>query len=1000
MDFPLPVLTPIRYTGCQLPGPTSDKLTVESPISDGTLPRRGTMANTTLVGVGVLFLVLSVILGLFSPILFPLLLVIGVVLTALGAAFRPGLSERVRKIEERLGLGPDDRGPSSSLSPPLRTTYGHMLRRLDRIEERIGLLEGGREAVGVERPRELPEPIVPETETPPMEKGALEAPELPAAAPPAAAPSVSLEERPPTEEVPPWERVLGEKWLQWVGLAVLATALIFLGGLAFERMTAGQKVAIIFAASVGVGLLGEYLYRRGYRSYSLGMVGGSLTIAYIATLSAFYSFQVLPITTIGSALWAVTLVNALATARYRSPALAGQAMVASLIWTALLRLETLTGSQTALLLVGVYALFTLLILYHRHWVLVLTGYGLMLAWAVAYSPLLAPLTAVPLFAAIGFLALFLGLQRYLRWVSFPQIPYATAGGMVLIFFAYVGLIAVQGTLTPLNAAISLSALTAIALWFDREVLDKSSRIAFILPITVLTLVFFLFRPSEWGLLPPLIALAAYSAASHRALHVHFVSAVALYAGYRLSHETLVPPPGFPETAGLAVVLYGLIAFILILDRGFLPKGASIGAGLAILIPAYAVLDPIPYPILVPGLLGAVVLSSYRGGSAWQTTVLFAGFYVFVFLSGVLLAVPAPWIWSLLVLGIVAEGALHAWKRLDLPYRIPPVAPWIAAIGFPLAIVIPQANTLLLLSGTLLAGAILLGLPLAFRYLVPRLTLAALSLASASVLRAALGNSLSLTEGLTVVLFSTIPLAIFTLWYIVEILRPESREFGTPVAIVLRLRRPVATRTLRIAPLPLMISAVTFVFLLGGPPMYLIPPVLLLGLAYVRGDLILLHVNALVAVLLLSFYLATLQLERVPVALTAGIGLGLAAFGWELGHKRLLSTPTMLVAEAYVLLGAAFAYGPAVATTLAWALAGGSLLLYGLVYRDRWVRYGGFVAVFAAVGKIFAADLVGVAIEIRIAALIVVAGLLLAVSFAYARVGRKDATVPDEGRKAS
>ncbi|MEE9164526.1 MAG: DUF2339 domain-containing protein [Thermoplasmata archaeon] len=944
------------------------------------------MANTTLVVVGVIFLGLSFLLGLFTPILIVPLLVVGVVLMALGAALRPGLSERVRKIEERMGA--DDRAPPSSLSPPLRTTYGHILRRLERIEDRIGLLEIGRETGGEERPRELPEPIVPGPETSPMEKVALETPEYPAAAPKADAPGVGLEERPPTGEVPPWERVLGEKWLQWVGLAVLATALIFLGGLAFERMTAGQKVAIIFAASVVVGLLGEYLYRRGYRSYSLGMVGGGLAIAYIAALSAFYSFQVLPITTIGSALWAVTLISALATVRYRSPALAGQAMVASLIWTALLRLETLTGSQTALLLVGVYTLFTLLILYHRHWVLVLTGYGLMLASAVAFSPLLAPLTAAPLFAAIGFLALFLGLQRYVHWVSFPQIPYATAGGIVLIFFAYVGLLAVQGTLTPLNAAISLSALTALALWFDREVLDKNSRIAFILPIAGLTLVFFLFRPSEWGLLPPLVALAAYSAASHRALHAHFVSAVALYAAYWLSHETLVQLPGLPETAGLAVLLYGLIAFILILDRRFLPKGASIGAGLAVLIPAYAVLEPIPYPILVPGLLGAVVLSSYRGGSALQSTVLFAGFYVFVLLSGGLLAVPAPWVWSLLVLGVAAEGALHVWKRLELPHRIPPVAPWIAAIGFPLAMVIPQANTQLLLAGTLLAGAILVGLPLAFRHLVPRLTLAALSLASASVLRAALGNSLSLSEGLTVVLFSAIPLAIFTLWYAVEILRPESRELETPIA------------NLRIAPLPLMISVVAFVFLLGGPPMYLIPPVLLVVLAYVRGDLVLLHLNALVAVLLLSFYLATLQLERIPVALTAGIGLGLAALGWELGHKRLLSTPTMLVAEAYVLLGAAFAYGPAVATTLAWALAGGSLLLYGLVYRDRWVRYGGFVAVFAAVGKIFAADLVGVAIEIRIAALIVVAGLLLAVSFAYARLGRKDATAPDEGRKAS
>ncbi|MEE9181982.1 MAG: DUF2339 domain-containing protein [candidate division NC10 bacterium] len=953
------------------------------------------MVNTTLVAIGVVFIILGLTVGLVLFFLLLPLLILGVILTAVGASLGPGLSERVKKIEERLGEGTDDREGLSSLSPPLRTTYGHILRRLDWIEERLSLLEGGQKPVGLEGPEEASEPAAteaeavhtaPEAQPPP--------PEVVPTALPAETETTLPGERPLGEEVPPWERVLGEKWLQWVGLAILATALIFLGGLAFERMTEGQKVGTIFAASVGIGLLGEYLFRRGYRSYSLGMVGGAVAIAYIAALSAFYLFPVLPIATIGATLWSVTLVSALATARYRSPALAGQAMVASLIWTGLLRLETLTGAQTALLLVGVYALFTLLILYHRHWVLVLAGYGLMLASALGFSQLLAPLTAVPLFAAIGFLALFLGLQRYLRWVSFPEVPYATAGGVFLLLFAFVGLIALQGTLTPLNAALSISALTVIALWFDREALRERNRIFFILATTILVLVFFLLRPSEWGLLPPLVALATYTALSHRDFHAHFVSAIALYAGYRLSQGTTIELSAFPGTVGLVLLLYGLIAFFLVLDRRFLPRVASIGAGLAPLIPAFAVLDPVLYLVLVPGLLGAVVLSSVRTGNALQSSVLFGGFHLFVLLAGTLLAVPPLLVWSLLIVGIAAEGILLAVRRLERPYPMPTLAPWIAAIGFPLAIVapigfplatvIPQVNTTqLLLAGTLLAGAILLGFPLALRYLTPRLTLAALSLAFAFVLRAALENSAALTEGLTLVLFSAIALGIFTLWYAVEMLRPESLELETPVAV------------LQIAPLPLMISVVSFVFLLGGPPLYLIPPVLLVGLAYQRGDLILLHLNALVAVLLLSFYLATFQLERIPVALTAGMGLGLAAFGWEMGRKRLLSTPTMLVAEAYVLLGAALSFGPAVGTTLAWALAGGSLLFYGLVYRDRWVRYGGFVAVFAAVGKIFVADLVGVAIEIRIAALIVVAGLLLLVSFTYARMGRKDDMPADE-----
>ncbi|MEE9592085.1 MAG: hypothetical protein V3W28_00705, partial [Thermoplasmata archaeon] len=396
------------------------------------------MANTALIVVGVVLLIASFTFGLFNPIFLATLLILGIILIAFGAV-RPGLSDRVKKIEARLGLEADGE-PSlvSSLSPPLRTTYGQILRRLDRIEEWIARLEGGQEPPGWVKPEEAPEPVIPEPKAVPTGTVAEETPEVTATAGLTELEKSEARERPPVEEVPPWERVLGEKWLQWVGLAILATALIFLGALAFEQMTAGQKVATIFAASLGVGFLGEYLYRRGYRSYSLGLVGGAMGIAYIAALSAFYSFRILPIATIGATLWAVTVTNALATARYRSPALAGQALVASLIWTALLRLETLTGTQAALLLVGVYALFTVLVLYHRHWVLVLAGYGLMLASAVAFSPLLAPLTAVPLFAAIGFLALFLVLQRYLTWVSFPEVPYATAGGVGLLLFAYIG----------------------------------------------------------------------------------------------------------------------------------------------------------------------------------------------------------------------------------------------------------------------------------------------------------------------------------------------------------------------------------------------------------------------------------------------------------------------------------------------------------------------------------------------------------------------------------
>lgn len=932
------------------------------------------MANTTLVAVGVVLLLLSFTVGFFSFLFYPLL-ILGILLMVLGAVLSPSLSERMKRLEERSGLSFGD-----------SAAYRTILRRLYDLEDRVSRLGGEKQPTRPAVPLRVTELPAAQAREDQVKAEAAAPPEVPPA------PLASEEERGPRDEkpmaegVPPWERVLGEKWLQWVGLAILATALITLGGLAFEQMTAGQKVATIFAASIAVGLLGEYLHRRGYRSYALGMVGGGFAIAYIAALSAFYLFQILPIASIGATLWTVTVVNALATARYRSPELAGQAMVASLVWTVLLRLETLTGGDAALLLVGVYALFALLILYHRHWILVLLGYGLMIASALALSPLLAPLTAVPLFAAIGFLALFLGLQRYLTWVSFPEIPYATVGGVILLLFASGGLIALQGALTPLNAALSLSALTAMALWFDREALEGDMRIVFILLTALLSLVFFLFRPSEWALLPPLVALAGYTAVVHREFHAHIVSGIALFAAYRLSQDTLVSLSTPIAIAGLSALLYGLIAVTLILDRRYLPKVASIGAGLAPLIPAFAFFEPVPYPILVPGLLGAVVLASHRTGSALQSTALFGGFYLFVLLSGSLLGVPPLWIWSLLLAGMATEGVLLGWSRLDLPYDLPPLAPWVAAIGFPLAIGIPQVTTQLLLAGSLLAVAILTGLPKALSRTIPRLSLATLSLVHVLVIRTILATSLSAADGLTLVFFSMIPLAVFALWYVVELLRPRTTVLATPVG------------NLQLQPLPLVLSVLALPLVLGGPPLYLLPPLLLVGLAYGRADFLTYHVNALLAVILFSVYLSTVDLGTLPVAVLAGVGMGASALGWELRNQRLLSTPTMLLAGAYVFVGATVAFGGDVGTTLAWALAGGSLLLYGLVFQDRRVRYGGFGAVFAAVGKIFVADLVGVPIAIRIAALVVVAGLLLLVSFTYARLGRKQASAPKE-RKA-
>lgn len=137
--------------------------------------------------------------------------------------------------------------------------------------------------------------------------------------------------------------------------------------------------------------------------------------------------------------------------------------------------------------------------------------------------------------------------------------------------------------------------------------------------------------------------------------------------------------------------------------------------------------------------------------------------------------------------------------------------------------------------------------------------------------------------------------------------------------------------------------------------------------------------------------ASPYLEGDAVLLLPVFGAGLIAVGLalELGTKRAsFAKFTEVCGTALWFVAAIVAFGLRVETTIAWTAAGAFALAWGLRRRFALLRYTGFAALFAVLGKVFLYDIAGLALELRILGLVVVAVALLAVSYGYARYRRR------------
>ncbi len=139
------------------------------------------------------------------------------------------------------------------------------------------------------------------------------------------------------------------------------------------------------------------------------------------------------------------------------------------------------------------------------------------------------------------------------------------------------------------------------------------------------------------------------------------------------------------------------------------------------------------------------------------------------------------------------------------------------------------------------------------------------------------------------------------------------------------------------------------------------------------------------------------LEGDAVLLLPIFGAGLIALGLalELGARGdpSFARVTEVSGMALWFASAVIAFGLRVETTIAWTAAGALALAWGLRSRFALLRYAGFAGLFAVLGKVFLYDVAGLALELRILGLVVVAAALLAVSYGYARYRRRVASQP-------
>lgn len=172
------------------------------------------------------------------------------------------------------------------------------------------------------------------------------------------------------------------------------------------------------------------------------------------------------------------------------------------------------------------------------------------------------------------------------------------------------------------------------------------------------------------------------------------------------------------------------------------------------------------------------------------------------------------------------------------------------------------------------------------------------------------------------------------------------------------------------------------------------PIVVAGFAYVLDDAVTFHIAYfLIPVEVIAAAARLLERPGDAVLLApAFVGVLIASgFAHDLaGFRQALARVSEVSGSAAWLIAAPLAFGLDVQTTVAWAVAGGAAVAWGLWRKYATVRYIGFVLLFLVLGKVFLYDISGLEVAVRILALIVVAIALLGISYGYARLRKRQA----------
>jgi uncharacterized membrane protein len=192
-------------------------------------------------------------------------------------------SSRIRRLEiakRSSEVSP----PASTPSPPAPT----LETRLSAIEQRLAALEG---KAGV-----APQPVAPAPVPAPLAPAVLLPEEVPSAATPAARGSEL-------------EKVVAERWLNYLGIIAMLFATAFFIKYAFDSRWVGPRgrVAVGLLCGSLIVLWSDRLRRRGYGYFSEGIAGLGASVLYFSVWGGWYYYRMFPA---GVALAAMVVVTA------------------------------------------------------------------------------------------------------------------------------------------------------------------------------------------------------------------------------------------------------------------------------------------------------------------------------------------------------------------------------------------------------------------------------------------------------------------------------------------------------------------------------------------------------------------------------------------------------------------------------------------------------------------------------------------------------------------